>query len=322
MSLKSIYKIIGLFFVIIVLGIVAFTSWYTVDESEQAVIITFGEVEEGIIGSGLHFKMPWPIQTVEKLSKETFSLQFGYEEKDGEIVEYPKETKMITGDEKIVLADMVVQWKITDPKKFLFNSEAPKDILHDATSASLRSIIGSSEIDDALTSGKLEIEAEVQDLLTELIEKYDVGISILAVKLQDVELPNEEVRKAFTAVTDSRETKNTKIKEAEKYSNQKKLEAEGERDAIISAAQGDKTERIETAKGEVALFNSVYEKYTGSKEVTEKRLILETIDEVLPDATIYMMKDDGSTMKYFPITDLQKSKDIIPAEEGSDQNEQ
>ena len=133
---------------------------------------------------------------------------------------------MITGDEYIVLADLVVQWKITDPEKYLFNSQNPKEILHDATSASIRSIIGSSTIDAALTDGKAEIEAKTRDLLTSLMTNYDIGISIQGVKLQDVELPNADVRAAFTAVTDARETKSTKINEAERYKNQRENEAD------------------------------------------------------------------------------------------------
>ncbi|MFC4321052.1 FtsH protease activity modulator HflK [Litchfieldia salsa] len=315
-SIKRIYTIIGLSIVVIILGVVAVTSWYTVDESEQAVILTFGEAGDPIVEPGLKFKLPWPIQTVEVLPKVNFSLQFGYEEKDGEIVEYDDETKMITGDENIVLADLVVQWKITDPASYLFNSEDPEQILHNATSASLRSIIGSSKIDDALTSGKAEIEAEVRDLLTSLIEKYDVGISIVGVKLQDVELPNEDVRKAFTNVTDARETMNTKINEANKYKNQKSQEAEGEKDAMISRAEGDRAARIEIARGDVAIFNELYNEYKNSPEITRQRLVLETLDQVLPGAEIYIMNDDGNTMKYFPIRPLEEQKQTPAVVEG------
>ncbi|MFE8703746.1 FtsH protease activity modulator HflK [Cytobacillus sp. FJAT-54145] len=315
-SLKRIYTIIGLVFLIVVLSLVAFTTWYTVDESEQAVILTFGKVEEGINEPGLHFKLPWPIQEVEKLSKETFSLQFGYEEKDGEIVEFDDETKMITGDENIVLADLVVQWKITNPATYLYNAENPEEILHDATSASLRSIIGSSKIDDALTSGKAEIEAQVRDLLTTLIGKYDIGISILAVKLQDVELPNDEVRKAFTNVTDARETMNTKINEANKYRNQRTNEAQGEKDAMISRAQGDKAARVEIARGDVAVFNKLYEEYKNNPDITRQRLVIETLEQVLPGTEIYIMNDDGNTLKYFPIRPLDKEQPK-PQSEGS-----
>lgn len=320
-SLKKIYVTSGIVVLAIILGLSAFTTWYTVDESEQAVILTFGKVEEGISEPGLHFKLPWPIQSVEKLSKETFSLQFGYEEKDGEIKEFPDETKMITGDENIVLADLVVQWKITDPEKYLFNADNPREILYDATSASVRSIIGSSQIDDALTSGKAEIEAEVRDLLSSLIEKYDIGVSVLGVKLQDVELPNEEVRKAFTNVTDARETMNTKINEAKKYRNQKLNEAQGEKDALISRAEGEKAARIERARGDVAVFNKLLVEYKTNPDITRQRLILETLEQVLPGTEIYIMNDDGNTMKYFPIRPLEADKAKPKSEqEGSEKN--
>ncbi|MFC5735284.1 FtsH protease activity modulator HflK [Cytobacillus gottheilii] len=319
-SLKRIYTLSGLAIAIVVLAIIAFTSWYTVDESDQAVILTFGDAEDTITEPGLHFKMPWPIQSVEKLSKETFSLQFGYEEQEGEIKDFPDETKMITGDENIVLADLVVQWKITDPEKFLFNAEDPEEILYDGTSSSLRSIIGSSQIDDALTSGKAQIEADVWELLTSLVEKYDIGISILAVKLQDVELPNADVRKAFTDVTDARETMNTKINEAEKYKNQRMNEAQGEVSAIKSRAQGEQEARLQGARGDVAVFNSLYEEYRNSPEITRERLMLETMEQVLPGSEIYIMNDDGNTMKYFPIRPLEKEQQK-PAAEGSENNE-
>ena len=309
--------ITGFAFLILILGVIGFTTWYTVDESDQAVILTFGKVEQTVAEPGLHFKMPWPIQTVEKLSKETFSLQFGYEEENGKISEFPDETKMITGDENIVLADLVVQWKITDPPKYLFNSSDPEEILYNTTSAALRSIIGSSKIDDALTSGKAEIEADVRELLSQLMEKYDVGISVLAVKLQDVELPNDDVRSAFTAVTDARETMNTKINEARKYENKRMNEAEGEKAAILSAAEGDKKKRTETARGDVAVFDKLYAEYKNNKEITRSRLVIETLEQVLPKAEIYIMNDDGNTLKYLPLRNLESQ---VPATAAKDQD--
>jgi len=315
-SLKRIYTLTGLAFLIIILLITAITTWYTVDESDQAVIQTFGKVEETVIEPGLRFKLPWPIQTVEKLSKETFSLQFGFSESDGEVKDYPRETKMITGDENIVLADMVVQWKITNPPKYLYNADNPKEILYDTTSAALRSIIGSSAIDDALTSGKAEIEGDVRDLLAQLIDNYDIGISILAVKLQDVELPNSEVRKAFTEVTDARETANTKENEASKYENKRVNEAKGEEAAILSKANGEKIARTERARGDVAVFDKLYKEYKKNPDVTKERLIIETLEQVLPNAEMYIMNDDGNTLKYFPIRPLEKETEkVTPTKE-------
>ena len=300
-------------------GILAVTtSWYTVDESEQAVVITFGQATEFITTPGLHFKLPWPIQKVETVSRETYSLTFGYtQNEDGTVNTKDSDAKMITGDEKIVLTDLVVQWRIVDPKKYLFNSQDPEEILHSATSSAIRSVIGSSKIDDALTSGKAEIEASTRDLLVTLLEKYDIGISVLGVKLQDVELPNAEVRAAFTAVTDARETKTTKINEAEKYKNQKISEAQGEKDAIISRAEGEKIARIEQANGDVAVFNKLYEQYASNKEITRERLMLETLEEVLPTAKIYIMNDDSGTMTYLPLQTLQSTPAPAKTEEGS-----
>ena len=118
-------------------------------------------------------------------------------------------------------------------------------------------------------------------------------------------MPNKDVRAAFTAVTDAREMKNTKINEAEKYENQRISEAEGERDAIMSKAKGTKTARIEQAQGDVAVFNKMYEQYKGNQQITRERLIIETLENVLPKAQIYIMNDDGSTMKYLPLQQLQ-----------------
>ena len=308
---------VGLIAIILILAVA--TSWYTVDESEQAVVITFGEAQEVIQESGLHFKLPWPVQKVEILSKETFSLKFGYREnEDGTLETVGSDAKMITGDENIVLTDLVVQWKITDPKKYLFNSENPNEVLHSATSSAIRSIIGSSTIDQALTDGKADIEVETRDLLVDLMNTYDIGISVLGVKLQDIELPNQEVRAAFTAVTDARETKNTKTNEAEKYENQKLSEAEGEKDAIISRAEGERATRIAEAEGEVAVFNKLYNEYKNNKSITRERLVLETLETVLPNAQIYIMNDDGDTLKYLPLQPQAAQGTQAPKEEGSE----
>ncbi|MDL4840655.1 FtsH protease activity modulator HflK [Aquibacillus rhizosphaerae] len=309
MTLKQIYSWIAIVIGVAILGIVGLTSWYTVDESEQAVILTFGHAEEGITDPGLHFKMPWPIQEVETLSKETFSLDFGFNRDEKENAD---KVRMITGDENIVQADLVVQWKITEPSKYLYNSEDPRTVLYNATSASLRGVIGSSKIDDALTSGKAEIENSVFELLVTLMEDYDIGVSISDVKLQEVDLPNEEVRTAFMKVTDARETMNTKINEARKYENQMVEEALGEKDAIKTRAEGDKIERIEIARGDIAGFDALYNAYSNNPEITRQRLVIETLEKVLPNANVYIMNDDGNTLKYLPLTQNSSQSTTTP----------
>lgn len=301
---------------IAILALFLVTGWYTVDESEQAALITFGKVEETISEPGLKFKMPWPIQRVEILSRGTYNLQVGYEEADGEVIEFTNEAKMITGDENILFADLAVQWRITDPELYLYSTEDPQAILYNATSASLRGVIGSTGIDDALTDQRPQIEAAIFENLVELLEIYQIGVSIQDVKLQDVELPTDEVRRAFTEVTDAREERLTKINEATKYRNQEINVAKGEKDAIISRAEGTRIERTERARGDVAKFDALYDEYLVNPEVTRQRLVLETLERVLPATEIYIMDSNNDTVSYLPIRPLERRPEAA-AEGGS-----
>ncbi|WP_413379148.1 FtsH protease activity modulator HflK [Alkalihalobacillus sp. 1P02AB] len=305
MTIKQLVMGFASLIVVAVLGLFLITGWYIVDESEQAAVITFGKVEETVTEPGLKFKLPWPIQKVEILSRGTYNLQVGYQEEGGEVVEFTNEAKMITGDEFIVFADLAVQWRISDPEQFLFSTKEPERVLYNAASASLRGVIGSANIDDALTDQRPEIEARVFENLVELIDIYQIGISIQDVKLQDVELPTQEVRRAFTEVTDAREERLTKINEARKYENQKMNEAEGEKDAVISRAEGQKTERIERARGDVAHFDALYTEYLVNPGVTRQRLLLETLEQVLPHTDIYIMDSNNDTINYLPIRPIE-----------------
>ncbi|MFZ5686817.1 MAG: FtsH protease activity modulator HflK [Bacillota bacterium] len=281
------------------------TSWYIVAEHEQGMVMTFGKVT-GYKDPGLHFKLPWPVQVVEILPvKKTFAIQFGYREKGGKATGLAEEAMMLTGDENIVWADAQVEWRIGDAKKFLFHSKNPEAILTNATTASIRTIIGNTDLDYAITIGKMEIQSKILEKLLQLMEYYDVGIQVLAVKLQDVE-PPDAVKSAFQAVTDAREMKNTKINQAEKYRNEMVPTARGEANALIANAEGSKSERINHALGDVAKFNAIYSEYVRNKDITTRRLIIETLEQVLPGAEIYIVdSSDSGTVKYLPLRELQ-----------------
>lgn len=294
----------------ILLGIgVATMCVYTVDQTEYAVISTFGKPNTEIVSSGLKVKLPYPIQTVDKLSKETFSTTIGYSvDGQDQILIEDKEAQMITGDENIILADLEIQWKIDDPIAFLYNTSEPRTILLNATSSSLRGVVGSSKVDDVLTDGRAKIITDIRDNLAELIEEYHAGISIINVNLQDVDLPTEEVDRAFKAVTDAREERLTKINEAKKYRNEKINEVIGEKDAILSKAEATSVSYVEKAKGDTARFNSLYNEYVNNSATTKQRLITETLNAVLKDATLYITDGSDSTMKYLPIDQIKGAK--------------
>ena len=299
------------FFVLVLVAAVIIwlggTSFYTVDQTEYAVLETFGKPDTNLVQPGLRFKLPYPIQNVRKLSRETFSLTFGYEESQDGATLQEKDAKMITGDENIILADLEVQWQIVDPIAFLYNTEDPVKILMNATSSSLRGVIGSSVVDDALTDGRTRIMNDTRDTLVSLVDAYEIGVAIRNVNLQDVDLPNEQVSDAFKKVASAREERITKINQANRYRNEKINTAEGQKAALISRAEGDKVARIEQARGDVAQFNAIFSEYVTNKTITRDRLIIETLEQILPDVQIYIMQEGGgNTVNYLPLDQLKK----------------
>ncbi len=299
--------VIGGWVLLVAIGIVS-TCIYTVDQTDYAVISTFGKPNTEIVSSGLKLKLPNPIQKVDKLSKETFSTTIGYTVQQDQVIVEDKEAQMITGDENIILADLEIQWKIDDPIAFLYNTNDPTTILHNATSSSLRGVVGSSMVDDVLTDGRAKIITDIRDSLSQLVAEYQLGISIINVNLQDVDLPTDEVDSAFKAVTDAREERLTKINNAEKYRNEKINEVKGEKDAILSQAEATSVSLVEKAKGDTARFNALYTEYTNNKDVTKQRLITDTLNAVLGDAQLYITDGADGTLKYLPITQIKEVK--------------
>ncbi|MFD2117751.1 FtsH protease activity modulator HflK [Paenibacillus yanchengensis] len=303
-------KTIAIVIAAIVVIYLGSTSFYTVQEQERAAILTFGAYTHET-GSGLHFKFPYPIQEVVKVPAElTQYITLGYRDegkKANETIE--SEAMMITGDENIVIADAVITWKISDIGKYLYNIDNAEQILHNAASASVRSVIGSQKLDFAITDGKTVIQDEVRSRLVELQTKYDTGIQIIDIKFQDIEPPGGEVEDAFRDVTNAREEKNTKINEAKRYENDRIPKARGEAQALIENAEADKKSRVLNAEGDVAKFNAIYKEYVNNKSVTESRLILETLEKILPNAQILITNTGSNTVNYLPLNELLQGKE-------------
>lgn len=304
----DIFRKILIGIIIILVALLAWTMFYTVEEHERAAVLTFGKYTKDV-GAGLHFKAPYPIQRVIKVpANKTQRIHIGYREENGQIVPVPEEALMITGDENIVSADAVVEWKISDIEKYLYNIDSPEAFLRNAASAAIRSVIGSTPLDYAITEGKTVIQGEAKKKLIEHQERYNTGIQILDLKFQDIEPPEGEVQAAFKEVTNAREEKNTKINNARKYENDVIPKARGEAQALIENAEAVKKSRTLNAEGDVAKFNAIYAEYLTNPEVTEERLILETLEKIYPNAQIIITDGSGETVKYLPLTDLLKPK--------------
>jgi len=294
--------------IVALLLIIGSSCFYTVQEHEQAAILTFGKYTATQEQSGLHFKLPYPIQSVVKVPANlTQKIQIGYREDErGHFYPVEEEALMITGDENIVWADAVVEWKIADVRNYLYNISDPEQFLRNAASAAIRSVIGSTKLDYAITEGKTVIQTEVKTKLDEILSMYETGIQVLDLKFQDIEPPEGEVQQAFKEVTNAREEKNTKINQAMRYLNDRLPKARGEAQALIEKAEAEKKARILNAQGDVAKFHAIYEAYRANPDVTAERLLLEALEKVLPNAKVIITDGDGNTIQLLNLDEALK----------------
>ena len=274
------------------------TGIYVVGPDEVGVVRTFGEFTR-VTQSGLNWKFPSPIETANTPKvTEVKRIEFGFRSlKNGQYRTVEKESLMLTGDENIVDAEMIVQYKIKDPVKYLFNIVEPELTVREAAEASLRTVVGRNKIDETLTTGKFTIQEETKEQVQSILDKYESGIHIVAVQLQDVS-PPKEVIGAFKDVASAKEDKNRMINQAEGYRNDVIPKARGEAEAMIRDAEGFKESRIKRAEGDATKFTTILKEYKKAKSITEKRLYLETMEKVLPgiDKIIVPDKESGNML--------------------------
>ena len=270
------------------------TGIYVVGPDEVGVVQTFGKYSRAA-QSGLNYHFPYPIETV-KTPKvtEVKRIEIGFRsigKNQYQTVE--RESLMLTGDENIVDAEMIVQYKIKDPEAYSFNFIQPELTVREASEASLRTVVGRHNIDEALTSGKFMIQEETKELVQSILDKYKTGIIVVAVQLQDVS-PPQQVIAAFKDVASAKEDKNKMVNQAEGYRNDLIPKARGEAQSMIREAEGYKKARLARAEGDVAKFSAVLKEYRKAKGVTETRMYLETIEEILPNKEKIIVPDAKS----------------------------
>lgn len=284
------------------------TSWYTVDEKQQAVVTTFGKVSD-TTDAGFHLKLPFGIQRVEKVDVNVYQkIELGYRtgasSTNFDTIE--KESKMITGDYNIVNVDFFIEYKISDPVKYLYNSQKPVEILKNLIQSQIRAVVGSATVDQVLTDGKTDIQIRVKELVTEILEEYDIGLTLTDIKIQDSEPPTDSVNEAFKAVETAKQGAETAINLAKAYSNSRLPEAQAEADQLIRNAEYLKQNRINEAVKQVARFEAMYDEYSKNPEITRIRMYYEMIEEVLPGVSLYVDVSDGSTEKLLPLDEFAK----------------
>ncbi len=275
--------------ILLVAVLIAQGCFYTVDDKQQAVITTFGKVT-GTADAGVHFRLPFGIQKVQKVDVNVYQkIELGYtgKEHSGYVVN-ESESTMITGDYNIVNVDFFVEYKISDPVQYLYASNQPELILRNLIQSQVRNVVGSSTVDSVLTDGKENIQMQVRELVSEILSEYNIGLSLVDVKIQDAEPPTQEVIEAFKAVETAKQKAETVINDAKAYQNAQLPQAQAQADQLVQNAEYLKQKRINEATEQVAMFNARYQEYANNPGLTRSRMYYETISEILPGVKLYI----------------------------------
>jgi len=277
------------------------TGLYIVGADQQGVIRTFGKFSR-IASPGIHWRFPWPIEQLDRPRvTQVKRVEIGFRTVDfgppAKYIDKPNESIMLTGNLNIIDCDMIVQYRINDARKYLFMVADLEETVRLCSEAALRQVIGKYDIDEALTTGKAQIQDETKALLQSILDRYHCGISIVAVQLQEVH-PPAAVRDAFKDVASAKEDQNRMVNLAQGYRNDLIPRTRGEAAQVVKEAEAWAAERIAKAEGDASKFTQILREYQRAKEVTRKRMLLETMEQILPGLRKYIMKSDkdGSLM--------------------------
>lgn len=297
---------------ILLLAITAWTTFYTVPSDSLAVVQRFGKYAFEI-PPGLHWKLPLGIDRATLVPvKRQLKLEFGFTTagasnpfqaapyRDGS-----QENQMVTGDLNAALVEWVVQFRIADPVKFLFEVREPSATLRYVSESVMREVVGDRTVDEVITIGRQEIENEALTKMQDLSTKYAMGISIDQVQLKNINPPGP-VQESFNEVNQAQQEKEKLINEARRDYNKVIPLAEGEKDQRIREADGYRLKRINEAEGDVARFNALLTEYSKAPEVTRRRIYIETLQRVMPSVQSKIIVDDRM-QNLLPLLDVGKS---------------
>jgi len=296
--------ILALVLFIVVISALA-GSFYMVDVQENAIIFRFGKYREsaGVIGPGLHGKIPFIDRVYKAKVEESKREEFGYRTlKAGIRSEFQWQSSlMLTGDTNVLNVHWFVRYKIKDLRAYIINVRNPQAAVRNVSDAIMRRVVGDYSVDEVLTVGRAEIATVAQAEMQKLLDQYGAGIKILGVELKEALAP-KEVQSAFNAVNQAQQEKQRTIQQAEGERNSRIPAARGQRQRVVSEAEGYKINKINRAKGDVKEFEAVLERYQVAQEITRRRLYLETMAKVLSRAgKKYIIDGDEGVLKLLPL---------------------
>lgn len=309
--------------VIAIIGLVllygVFTCFYTVPADSQAVVMRFGKPQPNVSDSGLHFKIPFgvdrqiPVEVRRQLKQEFGFATSGatdlWQFSDPRTQE--EEKSMVTGDLNAAQVEWVVQYRIEDPKKYLFEVRDAKGTLRHLSESVMRWVVGDRTVDEVITIGRREIALEAAAKLQEAVASYDMGLVIDQVQLINVN-PPQRVQASFNEVNQAQQQRESAINVANGQYNKEVPRARGEADRMISAAQGYAVKRVNEAEGDVTAFEALLIEYARAPEITRQRIYLETMSKVLPKVGRTVILDEHTT-GMLPFLNLSENPTPIPA---------
>lgn len=288
------------------IGLVAliciFRCFYTVDEQHNAVVTQFGTVLKTDT-AGFYVKAPW--QSVHKVDMTTHGTPIGYSIENGQNIPNTDDGIMITEDYNFLNIDFYMEYAVVDPVAYLYNTENPELVLRNIAQANIRTVVSNYTVDEAMTTAKGQIQADIKQAIMDELDKNNIGLKIINITIQDSEPPTDTIKAAFQSVENAKQGADTAMNKAKEYQNSQLPAAQAEADNIIQQAEADKAARIAEAQGQVERFNKIYEEYKLFPTVTKARLFYERMENVLPGCKIIIT--DGSTSTVYPVDSFTKN---------------
>lgn len=292
------------------------TGIYIVDQAERGVVLRFGEFVDTTL-PGLRWHWPYPVESVQIVNTEQIrNVEIGYRSTSSShqpMGSVPAEALMLTQDENIIDIKFAVQYRVKEAKDFLYNVKEPTATLQQVTESAVREVIGKSKMDFVLTEGRGEIVDRAKRLIQDILDRYQTGIEVTSVNMQDAQ-PPEEVQTAFADAVKAREDEQRLKNEAETYSNDILPKARGAAARQLEEANGYRARVVASAEGESNRFIKVLEQYEKAPDVTRERLYLETMEDILAGNTKILVGSEGNNLLYLPLDQLVGQNSPLNAE--------
>ena len=294
---KTVSRVIMAIAAVLIVFLIIWNSFYNVDEQHNAVVTQFGNVIRTDT-AGLHFKVPL-LQRAHMVDMTTHGVGIGYDDNMINVDTITTDSVMITSDFNLLDIDFYMEYKVSDPVAYLYNSLKPEEVLQNMALAAIRSTVVNYTVDEAMTTGKSQIQAEIKEKLQTWLADDDIGLQVINIQVQDAQPPTAEIQRAFKEVENAKQSKDTALNNARQYQNEQIPRAEAEADRIRQNAQATKEARIAEAEGQAARFNTIFVQYQANPLITRQRLFYEAMEDILPGKKVIFT--DGSTQELLPI---------------------